>query len=139
MIDTLISIQLTLICTSTDYKCVQPDSLQVKEGRQLFDKSFCTGRDYSQYKVDNVYVCTYRIPPRGATPSGVALSIATASQSSTSLLFSRSLRASPLFFSPPSFLFSFSFSFITNKRYNQTSTLRCYVTMFSIVKRIRDR
>lgn len=135
---------MTLICTSADYKCVQLDSLQVKEGRQLFDKSFCTGRDYSQYKVDNVYICTCRTPPRDETPSGVALSIATASQSSTSFLFSRSLRAFPLFFlSPPSFPFSFSFSFITNKGYNQTSTLRCNVTIstieLSIVKRIRDR
>lgn len=128
MIDTLISIQLTLICTSTDYKCVQPDSLQVKEGRQLFDKSFCTGRDYSQYKVDNVYVCTYRIPPRGATPSGVALSIATASQSSTSLLFSALFAL--LFFSRRllSFflsLFLLSRTSVTIKRAPYDATLQC--------------
>jgi len=125
-----------------DYKCVQPDSLQVKEGRQLFDKSFCTGRDYFQYKVDNVYVCTCRTPPRGATASHYR---------SLSRHNHRRVCSSPVLFALFSSFFSrrllsfFLSLFLllrTSVIYNQTSTLRCYVTIstieFSIMKRIWD-
>lgn len=98
---------------------------------------FFTGRDYSRYKVDNVYVCICRIPPFGGCNAVRRRAIdryrVTIIDESAALLSSHYFFfiSAPRFSAPPPPPPPAPLP-ITNKHRNQMITLRRYVTISMI-------